>query len=51
MTVLEDGEDGESQPLKKAIALAKKADVAIEIHFNSSPASSSNGIEVLAKNN
>lgn len=49
LSVLTDGEDGESLPLKKAIALAKKADVAVEIHFNSSKDAKASGIEVLAK--
>ena len=51
LTVLTDGEDGESESLKKAIALVKKADVAVEIHFNSNKNSGANGIEVLAKKN
>jgi N-acetylmuramoyl-L-alanine amidase len=46
--VIEDGEDGQSQPLKKAIDLAKKADVAVEFHWNAGPPSAT-GIEVLAK--
>ena len=45
-----DGVDGESQPLRKAIELAKKAEVAVEIHFNAG-GSTATGIEVLAKAN
>lgn len=47
ITVTTDGEDGESQPLKKAIALANKADIAVEFHFNSSGSNKASGIEVL----
>ena len=47
-SVIEDGADGVSEPLKKAIVLARKADVAIEIHFNAGPPTAT-GIEVLAK--
>lgn len=48
LTVLEDGADGENERLNSAIALAKKADVAVEIHFNAGPAAAT-GIEALAK--
>jgi len=47
-SVIEDGADGVSEPLKKAIVLARKADVAIEIHFNAGPPTAT-GIEVLSK--
>jgi len=50
MNVIEDGADGISEPLRKAIVLARKADTALEIHFNAGPASAT-GIEVLAKPN
>ncbi len=46
--VLEDGFDGENQPLTKAIALARTANRAIEFHFNAGPAAAT-GIEVLGK--
>lgn len=46
--VIEDGADGVSEPLTKAIALAKRATVAVEIHFNAGPPKAT-GIEVLAK--
>ncbi|HEX8637127.1 MAG TPA: N-acetylmuramoyl-L-alanine amidase [Pyrinomonadaceae bacterium] len=46
--VLEDGADGISEPLKKAIALCAKASVAVEIHFNAGLPKAT-GIEVLAK--
>jgi N-acetylmuramoyl-L-alanine amidase len=49
LTVITDGEDGESQPLKKAIELANTADVAVEIHFNAAASSQATGIEVLSK--
>lgn len=45
--VREDGEDGESLPLKKALALIPGADIAVEFHFNAGPPSAS-GIEVLS---
>lgn len=51
LIVLEDGIDGESDPLKKAIQLARKAKVAIEFHFNGSDSLTATGIEVLAKKN
>jgi N-acetylmuramoyl-L-alanine amidase len=47
-SVLEDGADGISDPLVKAIALARKVDLAVEIHFNAGPAAAT-GIEILAK--
>jgi N-acetylmuramoyl-L-alanine amidase len=46
--VIEDGFDGENQPLIKAIALAKTAHVAVEFHWNAGPAPAS-GIEILSK--
>ncbi len=46
--VLEDGDDGISEPLRKALELAKKADVAVEFHFNAGPPKAT-GIEVLSK--
>lgn len=46
--VTTDGADGISEPLKKAIQLAKKAHVAVEIHWNSHPRMVS-GVECLAK--
>jgi N-acetylmuramoyl-L-alanine amidase len=49
-TVLEDGSDGVSDPLNKAIALARTAGVAVEFHFNAGPAAAT-GIEVLSKPN
>lgn len=48
--VTEDGADGESLPLKKAVALARQADVAIEFHWNAGPPAAT-GIEVLSKPN
>ena len=50
VTVLEDGSDGVSEPLTKAIALARQADIAVEFHFNAGPATAT-GIEILAKPN
>ena len=47
-TVIEDGADGVSDPLRKAIALAKTASTAIEFHFNAGPPTAT-GIEVLSK--
>lgn len=47
-TVVEDGADGVNEPLKKALALARTVDTAIEFHWNASvPAAT--GIEVLSK--
>jgi N-acetylmuramoyl-L-alanine amidase len=48
--VIEDGFDGENQPLTKAIALAKTAQVAVEFHWNAGPPTAT-GIEVLSKPN
>lgn len=48
LKVIEDGFDGVNEPLTKAVALAKTADVAIEFHFNAATPQAT-GIEVLAK--
>lgn len=48
-SVLEDGADGVNDPLAKALVLARKVDVAIEIHFNSFEKTTATGVEVLAK--
>lgn len=45
--VIEDGADGVSEPLKKAIALCSQADVRIEFHFNAGPPAAT-GVEVLS---
>lgn len=50
-TVIEDGADGVNDPLKKAIVLARRADVAIEFHWNASANKTATGIEVLCKPN
>lgn len=47
LQVDEDGLDGKNQPLPQAIALAKKADFAIELHFNAGP-SSAFGVESIS---
>ena len=47
--VIEDGADGVSEPLKKAIALARTADIAVEFHWNAAASAKATGIEVLAK--
>jgi N-acetylmuramoyl-L-alanine amidase len=47
-SVIEDGVDGKSDPLKKALVLARKADIAVEFHWNAGPATAT-GIEVLSK--
>lgn len=47
---LSDGQPGENQDLKKAIALCRKADLAIEIHFNAG-APAAHGVEALSKPN
>lgn len=46
--VAEDGFDGENEPLKKALLLAKSANIAIEFHWNAGPVTAT-GIEVLCK--
>lgn len=46
--VIEDGADGVNDPLSKALVLARKADFAIEFHFNASEAATATGIEVLS---
>ena len=48
VTTITDGADGVSEPLTKAVQLAKRADIAVEIHFNAGPPTAT-GIECLAK--
>ena len=48
MSIITDGADGVSEPLTKAIVLARKADLALEFHFNAGPLGA-NGVEVLSK--
>jgi N-acetylmuramoyl-L-alanine amidase len=48
VNVLRDGDDGENESLNRAIALCRKADIAVEIHFNAGSATA-HGIEALAK--
>jgi N-acetylmuramoyl-L-alanine amidase len=48
--VYRDGDDGVNEPLNKAIALAKKVDLAIEIHFNAGGLTAT-GIEALCNIN
>ena len=48
-SVIEDGADGVNDPLKKALVLARKADVAIEFHWNASNNPDASGVEILAK--
>lgn len=50
LTVIEDGSDGVNDPLTKAIALARTADIAVEFHFNAGPPAAT-GVEVLSKTN
>lgn len=50
VNVIEDGADGASEPLKKAITLARTVPVAVEFHFNAGPPKAT-GIEVLSKPN
>src|SRR5436190_16975584 len=50
LNVIEDGPDGVNNPLKEAIALARTANVAVEIHFNAGPLTAT-GTEVLSKPN
>lgn len=49
-SVIEDGSDGQNDPLSKALVLARKADVAVEMHWNAGPQNAT-GIEVLSKPN
>ena len=49
LSVIEDGSDGVNDPLKKAVALARAAEIAVEIHFNSAASPSASGTEVLSK--
>lgn len=51
VSVIEDGADGISEPLTKAVALARSVNIAIEYHFNASVNPTATGIEVLAKPN
>ena len=51
LSVIEDGADGRNEPLTRAIVLARKADVAVEFHFNAAASSQASGVEVLAKTN
>lgn len=46
--VFEDGEDGENRPLREAILLAKKCDLAIEFHTNASANPTAKGVETLS---
>ena len=46
-TVIEDGVDGQNQPLNTAISLIKGSDKAIEIHFNAASASAK-GVETIS---
>lgn len=48
ISVTEDGADGVNDPLAKALVLARRADVAVEFHWNAGPATAT-GIEVLSK--
>ena len=48
--VWEDGQDGDNQPLSKALTLARKANRPIEYHFNAGTPKAT-GIEVLGKPN
>lgn len=43
-----DGEGRKNLPLRDAIQLAKRADIAIELHFNASVNKTAKGVEVLA---
>lgn len=48
LTLLTDGAKGENLPLKDSIALAKKANLAVEIHFNAAASTSAKGVEVIS---
>jgi N-acetylmuramoyl-L-alanine amidase len=48
-SVIEDGSDGKNDPLSKALVLARRADVAVEFHWNASSNPSAHGVEVLSK--
>jgi len=46
--VIEDGRDKQNLPLREAIALVSKVDIAIELHTNASAERSASGVEVVA---
>jgi N-acetylmuramoyl-L-alanine amidase len=46
--VVEDGFDGENQPLSKALNLARYSTIAVEFHWNAGPPLTT-GVEVLSK--
>lgn len=46
--VLEDGADGQNLPLVSAIALARGADMAVELHTNAVENPAASGVEVVA---
>lgn len=48
LAIYRDGEDGDNQPLTRAIELAKRMDLAIEFHFNAGGGLKGSGIEALA---
>jgi N-acetylmuramoyl-L-alanine amidase len=47
VAVIRDGQDGQNLPLRDAIRLANKADLAIDLHFNASANATATGIEAL----
>jgi N-acetylmuramoyl-L-alanine amidase len=49
VSVIEDGIDGKNDPLSKALVLARRADVAVEFHWNASHNKAATGVECLAK--
>jgi N-acetylmuramoyl-L-alanine amidase len=49
VSVIEDGIDGKNDPLSKALVLARRADIAVEFHWNASHNKEATGIECLAK--
>lgn len=49
--VIRDGQEGQNYPLREAIRLANKADIAVDLHFNASTNPLSHGIEALCHEN
>lgn len=47
--VAEDGDDGENEPLKKALSLIAGTALAVEFHFNAAATPKATGVEVLCK--
>lgn len=49
LNVIEDGADGINEPLKKALLLARKSNIAVEFHMNGNDNPQASGVECLSK--